>query len=278
MPMLNDLRIAVVVFHSRTDSPAVNLERTVTWGQKAAAAGADLVCFPEFNISGYDISRSAQPRAETIPGPTSRRLAEVADAFKITLVAGLVERGAAEGQVFATQLVAVPGAAPQIYRKLHLPPPEIGRYTAGDQVPLFTTKGWRFGVQLCYDAHFPELSTFMALAGADLILMPHASPRGTPAAKLVSWNRHLPARAFDNGVFVVAVNQVGANGRGLLFPGLALAIGPSGAILGQTLGSEEAMLRVDLKRSDLENIREHRMRYFLAHRRADLFGRLMPPG
>jgi N-carbamoylputrescine amidase len=276
--MPNDLRIAAVVFHSRADSPAVNLERTVAWAQKAATAGADLVFFPELNITGYDISPNACPLSETIPGPTSRRLAEAAAAFKITLLAGLVERGAAAGQAFATQLVAVPGAAVQVYRKLHLPPPEIGRYTAGQQVPLFTTKGWQFGVQLCYDAHFPELSTCMALAGADLILMPHASPRGAPAAKLASWCRHLPARAFDNGVFVAAVNQVGANGRGLLFPGLAVAIGPSGAILAQTLSTEEAMLRVDLKRSDLEKIREHRMRYFLARRRADLFGPLMPPG
>ncbi len=276
--MLNDLRIAVVVFHSQADSPAVNLERTVTWGQKAAAAGADLVCFPELNIPGYDISPGARLQAESIPGPTSRRLSEVAGDLNITLVAGLIEKDVGVGQVFAAQLVIVPGTAPQTYRKLHLPPPEIGRYSAGDLMPLFTTKGWRFGVQLCYDAHFPELSTSMALAGADLILMPHASPRGTPADKLTSWCRHLPARAFDNGVFVVAVNHVGANERGLHFPGVAVAIGPSGEILAQSLGAEETMLRVDLKRRDLENIRGHRMRYFLAQRRADLFGSLMPPG
>ncbi|MFO7494286.1 MAG: nitrilase-related carbon-nitrogen hydrolase [Desulfobacterales bacterium] len=276
--MLNDLRIAVVVFHSQADSPTVNLERTVAWGQKAAAAGADLACFPELNISGYDISQGAHPQAEPVPGPTSRRLSEVADAFGITLVAGLIEKDVGERQTFASQLVILPGAAPQVYRKLHIPPPEIGRYSAGDHVPLFTTKGWRFGVQLCYDAHFPELSTCMALAGADLILMPHASPRGTPAGKLASWCRHLPARAFDNGVFVVAVNHVGANGRGLSFPGVAVAIGPSGEILAQSLSAEETMLCVDLKRRDLENIRGHRMRYFLAQRRADLFGSLMPPG
>jgi N-carbamoylputrescine amidase len=155
--MLNDLRIAVVVFHSQADSPAVNLERTVTWGQKAAAAGADLVCFPELNIPGYDISPGARLQAESIPGPTSRRLSEVAGDLNITLVAGLIEKDVGVGQVFAAQLVIVPGTAPQTYRKLHLPPPEIGRYSAGDLVPLFTTKGWRFGVQLCYDAHFPEL-------------------------------------------------------------------------------------------------------------------------
>lgn len=274
---MKDLRIAVVVFHAPADSPGTNLTRTISWCRKAAAAGADLVCFPELSIPGYDISPSPRPPAEPIPGPTSRRLLDLAQACNITLLVGLVEKGTAAGQTFASQLVIVPGEPPQVYRKLHIPPPEIGRYTPGDRVPLFTTKGWRFGVQLCYDAHFPELSTCMALAGADLILMPHASPRGTPETKLASWRRHLPARAFDNGVFVVAVNQVGANGKGLEFPGVALAIGPSGDPVAQTLGAEETMMVVDLKRQALQNVRGHRMRYFLPNRRADLFGGLKTP-
>ncbi len=70
------------------------------------------------------------------------------------------------------------------------------------------------GIQLCYDAHFPELSTRMAVNGADIIFMPHASPRGTPSQKLTSWLRHLTARAFDNGVFIVACNQNGDNQKG----------------------------------------------------------------
>ena len=54
-------------------------------------------------------------------------------------------------------------------------------------VPLFDVHGITLGIQLCYDAHFPELSTRMALDGADVIFMPHASPRGTPSKKLDSW-------------------------------------------------------------------------------------------
>ena len=57
--------------------------------------------------------------------------------------------------------------------------------------------------------------------------MPHASPRGEPKDKRHSWLRHLPGRAFDNALFVVACNQVGRTGEGYSFPGVCLAFDPS---------------------------------------------------
>ena len=59
-----------------------------------------------------------------------------------------------------------------------------------------------FGLELCYESHFPEISTVLCLKGAEILFMPHASPRGEPDEKMKSWLRHLPSRAFDNGVFV----------------------------------------------------------------------------
>ena len=127
------------------------------------------------------------------------------------------------------------------------------------------------GIQLCYDAHFPELSTRMAVDGVDIIFMPHASPRGTPQEKFDSWMRHLTARAFDNGVFIVACNQVGENQKGLDFPGLAVVVGPSGNILTEKTTGREAMLVTDLKAEELSAIRDHKMRYFLPNRRPELY-------
>jgi N-carbamoylputrescine amidase len=127
------------------------------------------------------------------------------------------------------------------------------------------------GIQLCYDAHFPELTTRMAVDGADIIFMPHASPRGTPQKKLDSWMRHLSARAFDNGIYIVACNQVGKNQMGLGFPGLAVAIGPSGNILKDKTTDREGVLITDLKAEELSAVRDHRMRYFLPNRRPELY-------
>ena len=113
-------------------------------------------------------------------------------------------------------MVISPRGRTGVYRKLHLAPPEADHFSSGESLPVFHWSGIRFGIQLCYDAHFPQLSTQMAEADADMIFIPHASPRGQAAEKHQSWMRHLPARAFDNGLFVVACNQTGDNGNGLV--------------------------------------------------------------
>ena len=131
-----------------------------------------------------------------------------------------------------------------------------------------------FGVELCYEAHFPEISTTLALKGADILFVSHASPRGSPEEKLRSWKRHLPARAFDNGLFVVACNQVGKTPGGLCFPGVAMVLGPDGCLLDWYAGEEEKVIIVELKGEDLDHVREHRMKYFLPERREELYGGL----
>jgi N-carbamoylputrescine amidase len=83
--------------------------------------------------------------------------------------------------------------------------------------------------------------------------------------------RHLPARAFDNGVFIVACNQTGPNGSGLTFPGLAVILGPDGRVLAETTAGTDGLLIADLASEDLAAVRQHPMRYFLPRRRPDLY-------
>jgi N-carbamoylputrescine amidase len=266
---MRDVRIAIVVCRCPVGQLAYNLERVAHWTRRAANSGAHIVCFPELNITGYSLSppvESAQP----LDGEPARSLQRLADEHRIVVLAGLLEKGA-RGVLYATHLVAAPGSRPQAYRKLHIAPPETGLFAAGDDIPVFKIPQVTFGVQLCYDAHFPELATHMALAGAELIFIPHASPRGTPRQKLASWLRHLQARAWDNGLFVAAGNQVGENGQGLSFPGVAVVIGPDGRVICQRRQDSEGMLLADLKAADLRKVRLHPMRFFLPHRRGDLY-------
>ncbi len=111
----------------------------------------------------------------------------------------------------------------------------------------------------------------MAVDGADIIFMPHASPRGSSEEKYNSWIRHLRARAFDNSVFIVACNQTGENNAGLSFPGLSIIIDPSGEIIGTYKDINEGVLVVELKNKILEDVRNHKMRYFLPNRRPELY-------
>jgi predicted amidohydrolase len=268
---MKDLRAALVVCRCPVGEIAENLQCTAAWSRRAAERGADLVCFPELNISGYCnqpvMSRLAQP----IPGPITRDLSSMADEIGLVIMAGLAER-TDDGRIFASHVVARPRRPIEVYRKLHLAPPERKIFTAGERVPTFNFGRLHFGVQLCYDAHFPGLATHMAEKGVEVIFIPHASPRGDARQKYTSWMRHLPARAFDNGLFVLACNQIGENGTGLTFPGNAVALSPGGEIITRRVNGRPGMLMVDLKRADLKRVRGHAMRYFFPHRRTDLYG------
>lgn len=268
---MKDIRIALAVTRSPLGENRFNLERTAVWTDRAHRRGASLICFPELNLTGYsnhgDILRAAEP----IPGPMSRGIEEIARSTGMIILAGMAERGPG-GEIFATHLVARPRGPLGAYRKTHLGPPEKKLFSPGDRIPVFScSEGAFFGIQLCYDAHFPELTTRMALDGVDIVFIPHASPRGEAAQKHQSWMRHLTARAYDNAVFIAAVNQVGGNGKGLHFPGNAVAISPSGDVMATVLSGEEELLTVDFKSKDLRHVRDHRMRYFLPNRRPELY-------
>ena len=267
---MKDIRIAAVIFNSAVGQVRHNLARMLPWIEKAKKEGADLICFPELNVTGYSTTPEVKDCAESIPGPASERLVQMAHEHQIVILAGMAEKDE-KGRIFASHLVVTPKSISGIYRKIHIAPPERSVFSTGNSVPLFEVDGVNLGIQLCYDAHFPELSTRMAINGADIIFMPHASPRGTPTEKLTSWLRHLTARAFDNSVFIVACNQNGDNLKGLQFPGVAVIIAPSGDVLKDNISGKEAMIVADLKADVLAAVRGHRMRYFLPNRRPELY-------
>jgi len=267
---MHDIRIAAAVFNSIVNQPQDNLDRMVPLIHSAKKQGAKLICFPELNVTGYSTREAPGLAAETIPGPISRRLQQVANEYQIVILAGMAEKGR-DGRIYASHLVATPQGLSGIYRKVHIAPPEREIFTAGSSAPVFQREEVSFSVQLCYDAHFPELATRMALDGAEIIFMPHASPRGTPTQKLNSWLRHLTARAFDNSVYIVACNQNGDNQKGLQFPGVAVVIDPSGLIINKDVTGRDGIIVTDLKSGALLDVRGHRMRYFLPNRRPDVY-------
>ena len=267
---MKDLRIAVVVCNARVGEIRQNLDKVIAFAKKARNAAADIVCFPELNITGYSNHVDLIGVAEPIPGPISEALSNMAASHELLILAGMAEKGN-HGRIYATHMIAMPDGDLKTYRKSHIAPPEKEIYSPGNTIPIFTFKESTFGIQLCYDTHFPELSTKMTIKGAEILFLPHASPRGLAIDKHRSWMRHLTARAFDNSVFVVACNQTGYNGKGLTFPGNAVVLDPAGNIIGQSLSSRETMVLVDLKAEVFNNIRSNRMHFFLPNRRPELY-------
>jgi len=267
---VDDLRIAAVCMHSVPEEVAANLDRVETFAREASANRAKIVCFPELSIDGYVQNPPCGTYGRKKMEEIADRLAGLAGETNLVLIVGLIE--VVDGKnPYISQMIAGPDGVIGCYRKTHLGPTETSSYCPGEKIEVFTSGNTTFGIQLCYEAHFPEISTRMALMGADVIFIPHASPRGTPNEKLESWMRHLPARAFDNGLFLVACNQVGTCEGGLTFPGVAVVFGPDGRVLARYAGMEEHILYAELKDKALQDVRTHRMKYFLHGRRPSLY-------
>lgn len=262
--------VALVIQNSPLGEFKANLDRSLETIDEVAGLGADFVVFPEMNLTGYAGAAKIRDHARCPDADWTESLTKASEDHNLVILAGLAEKDD-QGRIFATHLVFSPGEKIGRYRKIHLAPPERGVYTQGSEMPVFKGKGLAFGIQLCYDAHFPELSAAMALSQADVIFMPHASPRGTAEDKKVSWMRHLTARAFDNGLFVAAVNQCGNNRGGLEFPGVALLIGPDGYLAAEHAKGGPAILMAEIDTDAIDHVRSHKMRYFLPNRREDLY-------
>ncbi len=267
---MKDVRLAAVCMQSDFGRIERNISRMESFAQEAAAEGVNMICFPELSTTGYTIREDPQSYEEPVPGPISDRIVKVAKENGLLVMAGMLEKGGGD-KPHISQIVAGPSGIIGVYQKTHLSPKEKEVYQPGQTIKTFTYDHSNFGIQLCYETHFPELSTIMALQGAEIIFSLYASPHGKPEEKRDSWLRDLPARAFDNGLFIVACNQVGGNSAGLIFPGVIMILNPMGKILHQYTGSKEKMIIAELKGSDLAKIRKDRMRYFVKYRRPELY-------
>jgi len=267
---MEDLTIGAVCMHAEPGRVDENLATIARLTREAAAKGADVVCFPECSLTGYSLDRGQGEGGSLSLSLAGSLLTPIAGDSGVVILAGFAE-DSGRGKPFITQMVVGPGGYIGVHRKTHLGPPEKGSYQAADAIETFSFRGTTVGIQLCYETHFPEISTTMALKGAEVFFCPHASPRGTGKEKLENWLRHLPARAFDNGVFVVACNQAGKTSAGFSFPGIAVVIGPDGRIDAMYTGNEERVLMTSLQSARILNIRQNRMKYFLPQRRPSLY-------
>lgn len=264
------IKAALIVQNCIAGNFEGNLKSTLSFITAAIQKGAQIIVFPEMNLTGYVSGPDIKNICRSLNKDMVDLFSKKAEKYNITLLVGLAEE-ALDKRIYASHLIFYPTGSFDVYRKIHTAPFEKKYFTAGDNITIFQSHGLTFGVQLCYDAHFPELSLAMALKQADIIFIPHASPRGSSQEKYDSWIRHLRARAFDNGLYIAACNQTGDNAKGLLFPGISILIGPDGNVVYRSIDETEGIHIIDIEKAALSDVRSHKMRYFLPNRRSDLF-------
>ena len=271
---MQDIRIAVVQMTSRVGDSAGNIATMERFLNDAVADRVDMVCFPELSINGYNAGDTSTPEAESLDGESVQALEDLGKRCDITFMAGLLERDIS-GIVYNTQIVFDARGAVGTYRKTHVPTAENGTWCQGGEMPVFTHPKTRYGIEICYDSHFPELSTILTERGAEILFFPHASGGAETAAdKKARWLRYMPARAYDNTVYVAVCNPVGDNGAGRIFAGVSFICDARGQVVAEASSStEEEMVVADLKAADLVEARSVPETFFRYFRRPEMYAR-----
>ncbi|MBC7916590.1 MAG: carbon-nitrogen hydrolase family protein [Rhodoferax sp.] len=228
-----------------------NLHRLDATAKEAAQSGADILVCPEMFVTGYNIGVShVQALAQSADSVFSQSVAEIAQRHSIAIVYGYPERD--RGVVFnAAQCIGADGSALLNIRKTHLfgelDRSQFAAATAQDT--LFDFNGWKVGLLICYDLEFPENMRRLALAGADMVLVPTAN---MPDYDFVATTM-VPVRAYENQVFVAYANYVGAEGE-VHYGGLSSVAAPNGQVLAQA-GRESELLFATVDANQLVAIR-----------------------
>ncbi|APX04319.1 carbon-nitrogen hydrolase family protein [Arthrobacter sp. QXT-31] len=213
-----------------------------------------LVVFPELHLFGdgnpdRQRTEALQDSAEPLDGPRVKELKELAADLGIWLVPGSVcERGPG-GQLFNTQLVLSPeGELAGYYRKI-FPWRPFEPYDPGDRFTTVDLAGiGRVGLNICYDAWYPEVSRQLAWMGAEVILNVVKTTTPDRRQELVL----AKANAIVNQVFVVSVNCAGPTGQGK-----SLIVDPEGNTITEADGDAEVLLTADLDLAAVGHVRTH---------------------
>lgn len=285
---MNKVRIALAQIQAVAGKKDKNIEKIREFTRRAAVLGANAVCFPELSVHGYD-REGAGLAAECIPGESSQAVVEIARETGITVLAGMLEkRGSlqvelskenkATAKPYITHIAAFPNGGLVKYRKTHLGRSELPYFTPGNDFPVFCMEKVKFAVQICWDLHFPEVTSIYSLNGAELIFAPHASPFIVGNRRGI-WMKYLPARAYDNAVFVAACNLVG-DGGGQVYGGGAMVVDPKGDVIAESFSGKEDLLVTDLDPTMINTIRQNksksmRHKFYLEDRRPELYWRLI---
>ena len=256
--------------------------------EQAASQDVQIICFSELFLTPFfpgQLTPDYEQFFLELPSPVTEPLFQLARDKRIALIFPYGERA---GRFFynAAAVVDAEGRHLGTYRKTHIPailPSHLqggtGSYekfyfSPGRALPVFEVMATRFGIQICYDRKFPEGSRSLALDGAQVIFMPIcAATYGETKLRGNTWELPLQGRAYENGVFVVAVNRAGDE-HGRLHIGKSMIVNPVGAeIMAVTKSDGPELLVASLDMDDVD--RAQQSLPWWRDRRPDLYGRLV---
>ena len=276
--------------HACTAEPAENLDYCLQAAERAARAGAHIICTQELFQSHYFCQNEDHrwfDLAERIPGPSTEAFQTLAKKQGVVIIASLFEKRAAGLYHNTAVIIDADGSLLGIYRKMHIPDDplfyEKFYFTPGDTgFRAWDTRFGRLGVLVCWDQWYPEAARLTALQGAEILFYPtaigwHPGEKAEYGAhQCGAWETIQRSHAVANGCYVAAVNRIGlerpVGGDGLEFWGQSFVAGTNGQILAKAAVDQPENLLVQV---DLGKVEVTRMHWpFLRDRRIDAYGDL----
>lgn len=240
---MNKFTAACAQFAITPLQPRENVQKCVHWIERAVQeTSARLIVLPETITTGFAPTIAAAELwdlVDTLPGSSSKPIAEVAKSLGVYVIFPTYERGKKRGVVYNSAALIDPcGEVLGVYRKTHLFPTERksagGWSTPGNKPVVVETGLGSIGLMICYDGDFPELARCEAIMGAEIICRPSALLRSFEI-----WEMTNKARAYDNHVYVLACNAIGPDARSNYYFGHSMIVSPIAQVQALARGTEE---------------------------------------
>jgi predicted amidohydrolase len=249
--MKDKIKLALAQISSKRENKTENLRKIEEITKKAKSQAADLVIFPELSLTGYVIRDQIYELAETIPGPSTQKMEDLARRTGRYIIFGMPELSEkTKATVFNTAVFVGPEGYIGKYRKMYLPTHSVFEekryFRPGYQTAVFDTPIGKIGLCICYDLFFPEVTRLIRLKGAQLIVSISASP----AVRRGYFEILTAARALENTAFLAYVNLVGVE-DGLQFWGGSRLVSPTGDLLAKAKYDEEDFVICEVNYNDL---------------------------
>lgn len=251
---MSTLRVAAGQAASVNGDVGVNVRTAARLTREAGEQGVRLLVLPEAFLTGYDwaafdeVAALGSPSDEELPDLLAPLARASAESSCTVLVSTPLLRDT--GLHLSTVLVRPDGRVEAVYDKQHVDRLETGWFTAGAHRPVVVdVEGVRVGLAICYDSRFPEHAAAAAAAGAEVYAVSTAYLEGSTRGREVS----LPARALDNGVYVVAGAALGRCGDRPIVGG-SCVLDPEGRELA-ALGTEPGLAVADVDLDRLADVR-----------------------
>lgn len=186
----------------------------------------EVVVLPEMFSTGFTMN--TQALGETMDGPTVLWMKDMAAKYRCILTGSLIIQ---EGEHYYNRLLWVqPDGVVGHYDKRHLFAygDEHNHFTAGGKRLITSVKGFRICPMVCYDLRFPVWARNLGDAYDVLLYVAN-----WPDKRSLAWKTLLQARAIENQCYVVGVNRVGTDIKGLNYSGDSSVFGPLGEVICQ---------------------------------------------